>query len=182
MTFLVGALVIAVILSIVLSPKRWRGLGQGARAFGKRFAGQLDDRKGRGPIRHAVARGDDGRAVVIVESELWAYRDPAFMAVDLQGFDVRATDGQIGTVEEANSENGLSYIVVSRGPSFLRKKRMLPASTILEVDPRTKAVLVDRSQDEIETAPAFDPANYRSAGYRRALARHYGTSSAAPVA
>lgn len=177
MTFLAFALVIAVILWIVLSPRRWRNLRQGAQAFGKRFAGQLDGREGRGPVRQAVPSGDEKEAVVIVESDVWAYRDPAFVAIDLKGFDVRATDGMIGTVDEAKNEDGLSYIVVSRGSALLKHKQMLPASTILEVDPQTRSVLVDRSQREIENAPTFDPANYRSAAYRRTLARHYGTSA-----
>src|SRR6187551_1938212 len=61
--------------------------------------------------------------------EIWAYREE-FTDLDLGDFQVLATDGEIGKVDEATYETGNGLIIVDTGPWILGKKVMLPAGTI----------------------------------------------------
>jgi hypothetical protein len=59
------------------------------------------------------------------------YRESSGMTAtgpaDLVGFDVEATDGNIGKIDEATYDVGGSYVVVDTGPWIFGKKVMLPA-------------------------------------------------------
>jgi hypothetical protein len=60
-------------------------------------------------------------------TDMWSYRDTArTQTTDVVGFDVVATDGSMGKVDEATYDAGASYLVVDTGPWIFGKKRMLP--------------------------------------------------------
>ena len=61
---------------------------------------------------------------------------------DLNGFDVEATDGSIGHVDEARYDVGSSYLVVDTGPWIFGKKVLLPAGALTRVDLEDKKVYV----------------------------------------
>jgi hypothetical protein len=106
----------------------------------------------------------------------WTYRTDAGMPgtrADLVGFDVEATDGGIGTIDEATYDVGSSYVVVDTGPWIFGSKVMLPAGTISRVDRQDRKVFVDRSKDEIKSAPKFDKDTYTNRDYRDRLGKHY---------
>jgi hypothetical protein len=105
---------------------------------------------------------------------IWAYRDPSFQQADLTGFKIEATDGSIGKIDEATYEVGSDYIVVDTGPWILGKKVMLPAGVISRVDIEDDKVFVDRTKDEIKSAPEFDEGHHRDSGYRERLGDYYG--------
>jgi hypothetical protein len=107
-----------------------------------------------------------------MQVELWSYRD-SIQGVDLSGFRVEATDGEIGTVDEATYETGAGSIIVDTGPWIAAKKVFLPAGTIDHVDEEDGTVYVDRTKDEIKEAPEFDPSGYADQEYRLALAKYY---------
>jgi hypothetical protein len=112
--------------------------------------------------------------------ELWTFKDPEALGVDmaqnvdLTGFEVEATDGKIGKIDEATYEVGGSYVVVDTGPWIFGKKVMLPAGMIQRVDLDTQTLFVDRTKDEIKSAPEFDESAYRDASYRSTLDSYYG--------
>ena len=106
-------------------------------------------------------------------SDLWTYRDKTFSGIDLTGFNVEATDGQIGKVDEATNEVGASFIVVDTGPWIFGKKVMLPAGVIDRVDLDEERIFVNRTKDEIKNAPEFDEATYRDEQYRTELGGYY---------
>jgi hypothetical protein len=54
---------------------------------------------------------------------------------DVVGFDVEATDGSIGKIDEATYDVGSSYVVVDTGPWIFGSKVMLPAGIITRVEP-----------------------------------------------
>jgi hypothetical protein len=109
----------------------------------------------------------------------WTYRDVDTLGVDvtrgvdLAGFDVEATDGSIGKVDEATYETAGSYIVVDTGPWIFGKKVLLPAGVVQRIDLDAATVFVARSKDEIKNAPEFDEATYRDDAYRTRIADHY---------
>ena len=67
-------------------------------------------------------------------SDLWMYRQPMERGLDLEGFDVEAVDGKIGTIDEATYEVDSSYIVVDTGPWIFGRKVLLPAGVVDEID------------------------------------------------
>ena len=112
----------------------------------------------------------------------WTYGDADTLGVDptrmdLTGFNVEATDGSIGKVDEATHETSRSYIVVDTGPWIFGKKVLLPAGVIQRVDLDTETVFVNQTKDQIKNAPEFDETHYRSDAYRAQVGDYYtGTS------
>jgi hypothetical protein len=113
----------------------------------------------------------------------WTYRDVDTLGVDmargteLVGFDIEATDGGIGKIDEATYDVGASYLVVDTGPWILGKKVMLPAGVIQRVDLDSQTVFVDRTKDEIKNSPEFDKDMYRDEAYRSRLGSYYYSES-----
>lgn len=92
---------------------------------------------------------------------------------DLEGFEVQAADGKVGTVMDVCDRPGESFVVVNTGRWLLSKKVMLPAGVIERVDYEAQRVYVNRSRDEIKAAPEFDESIYLRPEYHEDLARHY---------
>jgi hypothetical protein len=106
---------------------------------------------------------------------MWTYRQSNWTTAALSGFDVEATDGGIGKIDESSDEAGAGYIVVDTGPWIFGKKVLLPAGVIRDIDYDTETVFVDRSKDEIKNAPEFDETGYREPAYRDQLGGYYGS-------
>ena len=109
----------------------------------------------------------------------WTYRSDVGMSgtgtrADLVGYDVEATDGHIGKIDEATHDVGSSYVVVDTGPWIFGSKVMLPAGIIRRVDRNDRKVHVYRSKDEIKNAPKFDKDAYQDRAYRDRLGKYYG--------
>ncbi|HXG76653.1 MAG TPA: hypothetical protein VNJ53_08800 [Gaiellaceae bacterium] len=114
-----------------------------------------------------------------MHTDLWTYRESSqlgadIMAADLTGFDVEALDGSIGSVDEATYETGRSYLVVDTGPWIFGKKVMLPAGVVRSVDEADGKVFVNRTKDEIKSAPELDESLLADEGYRSRLGTYYG--------
>jgi hypothetical protein len=107
--------------------------------------------------------------------ELWTFRDAdSWRGTDLTGFKVQAADGEIGSVDEATYDTGASYVVVDTGPWIFGKKVMLPASVVDSVDVTNQKLIVNRTKDEIQNAPEFDPDRYKEDAYRNNVGTYYG--------
>ena len=106
--------------------------------------------------------------------DMWTYRDSAWTTTsNLIGYEVEATDGSIGKVDEATYDVGESYIVVDTGPWIFGKKVLLPAGIVDRVDRDDETVFVDRTKDEIKNAPEFDDDAYRDEAYRSRVGDYY---------
>ena len=109
----------------------------------------------------------------------WTYGDVDTLGVDmtrgvdLVGFEIEATDGGIGKIDEATYDIGASYVVVDTGPWVFGKKVMFPAAVIQRVDLDSETIFVDRTKDEIKDAPEFDEDMYRDESYRSQLGSYY---------
>ncbi|GAA2355527.1 hypothetical protein GCM10010404_04820 [Nonomuraea africana] len=86
---------------------------------------------------------------------------------------MEATDGTIGSVDEANNAVGDSYIVVDTGPWIFGKKVLPPASTVAGIDREKRTVFVSRSKQEIKDAPEFNEAAYEDKSYRDEVGGYY---------
>ena len=113
--------------------------------------------------------------------DVWAYRDSSSLGsnlvdtkTDLSGFKVEALDGSIGSIDEATYGTTRSYIVVDTGPWIFGKKVILPAGVIRGVDETDERVYVNRTKDEIKSAPEFDEAMLSDDTYYSSVGSHYG--------
>jgi hypothetical protein len=93
-------------------------------------------------------------------SNTWRYRDEAWSETGtLVGYDVEATDGSIGEIDEATSETDRSYVVVDTGSWISGEKRLIPAGLVTGVDHDARTVTVTLSKDQIRAAPKYDGAS-----------------------
>jgi hypothetical protein len=116
-----------------------------------------------------------------MQYDLWSYRIDVVTPgelVDLTGYEVEATDGKIGKVDEATNDVGTSHIVVDTGPWIFGKKVMLPAGTIVRMDHDERKVYLDRTKDEIKNAPEYDEQLRKDPDYHTRLGDYYGRPGA----
>ncbi|MEU1645835.1 PRC-barrel domain-containing protein [Micromonospora zamorensis] len=92
--------------------------------------------------------------------------------VDLVGYQVQASDGRIGTIDEASNEADAGYLVVDTGPWIFGQKVLLPAGTVERVDHQERVVHVDRTKEQIKDAPPFD-ADPADPEYRERVGSYY---------
>ncbi|MET8454205.1 PRC-barrel domain-containing protein [Streptomyces sp. NPDC005209] len=108
---------------------------------------------------------------------VWSYRSTSghLAGADLTGYKVEATDGSIGKVDKHSDEVGDAYLVVDTGIWIFGKEVLLPASTVVRIDPEDKKILVDRTREQIKNAPEFHRDKHLGdAGYREELGTYYG--------
>ena len=86
---------------------------------------------------------------------MWEYSDVTWSSVDLVGFSVEALDGSIGKIDEASNDVGSAYLVVDTGPWIFGKKVIVPAGTATHIDHSARRVYIDRSKDQIRSAPGY---------------------------
>jgi hypothetical protein len=107
-------------------------------------------------------------------SDIWTYRDyESWANTDITGFKVEAIDGDIGSIDEASYDVGGSFLVVDTGPWIFGKKVLLPAGVIDRVDVDDERVFVNRTKDEIKSAPEFDEDRYHDEAYRADVGTYY---------
>jgi hypothetical protein len=103
--------------------------------------------------RSANAReGGNGMAM----NELWAYREPGWSGMDLDGFLVEGLDGTIGHVQETVNAPGGGYVVIDTGPWIFGRKTLLPVGLIDRIHPEERKIFVERTKDAVKEAPGFD--------------------------
>ncbi|HEX6843915.1 MAG TPA: PRC-barrel domain-containing protein [Actinomycetota bacterium] len=109
-----------------------------------------------------------------MEYDLWTYDTSLQDTTDLEGLDVEATDGSIGSIDEATYEVGSSYIVVDTGPWIFGKKVLIPASAIQKIDLDGRRVFLRLTKDQIKGSPEFDESSYTKPDYRDRVGTYYG--------
>jgi len=114
--------------------------------------------------------------------DVWTYRETlgvdANKANIVSGYSVEALDGSIGKVDEATFDAGSAFIVVDTGPWIFGKKVMLPAGVVKSVDHDDETIFVNRTKDEIKSAPEFDDSLAQDDDYRGRLGTYYGAGGA----
>ena len=108
--------------------------------------------------------------------EISTWRETAWGTTDLTGFEVEATDGGIGKVDEHTRDvQGHGFVVVDTGPWIFGKKVMLPAGAITAIDVDEGTLFLDRTKDEIKDSPEFDESRFRDEPYRTQVGDYYRT-------
>jgi hypothetical protein len=87
---------------------------------------------------------------------VWTYRETLDPTRDVVGYDVEATDGHIGTIDEASTDAGRRFLVVDTGFWIFGKKRLIPAGIVSDVDHDARKVYVSMTKDQVKNAPDFE--------------------------
>lgn len=95
---------------------------------------------------------------------------------DLAGYTVEATDGRIGSVDEATYDVGSACLVVDTGPWIFGHKVLLPAGTVQRIDHAERVAYVDRTKDQIKHSPEYDKETFQTSEYRDRLGTYYADS------
>ena len=95
--------------------------------------------------------GDYGRTADEAAGRGDSIRADEQAGANLSGYDVEATDGSIGEIDEATYEVGSACLVVDTGPWIFGRKVLLPAGTVQRVDHGERKVYVDRTKDRSRT-------------------------------
>jgi hypothetical protein len=111
--------------------------------------------------------------------DIWTFREEGIGDIDLAGFEVEATDGGIGKIDEATYEVGGSYIVVDTGPWIFGRKVVIPAGAVDRIDTADEQVIVNLTKQQIKDSPELDLAEgYRHDVHRDQLGSYYGEPTA----
>lgn len=109
-------------------------------------------------------------------AELWVFREActgnAERTPDVTGYSVEAIDGTIGKVDQATYEPGSSSLVVDTGLLF-RKKTLLPAGVVKEIDTDEQVIHVYRTREQIRSCPGPEDA-FCDDSHRASVAAYYG--------
>jgi hypothetical protein len=95
---------------------------------------------------------------------IYAFRAEVYVPTlpDLTGFDVEATDGHVGKVDEATMAEGATCLVVDTGFWIFGKQRMLPAGVVSSIDVDERVIRVAMTKDEIKDAPDYDATRHHA--------------------
>ena len=115
----------------------------------------------------------------------WAWRDPSWTEepredlddrpdTGLIGYEVEATDGAIGKIDEDNAKVPHDCLMVDTGPWIFGRKVVLPVGTVRHVDHAGRKVHVDRTKEQIKNAPEYDADDHD--GYRERTGDYYSES------
>ena len=108
--------------------------------------------------------------------EIVTWRETTWSTADLVGFEVEATDGGIGKVDERTRDVQMhGFLVIDTGPWIFGKKVMLPAGVVQSVSVDEEKVFVDRTKDEIKNSPEFDDERFLDEPYRNEVVSYYGS-------
>ncbi|MFI5669784.1 PRC-barrel domain-containing protein [Streptomyces sp. NPDC051704] len=112
-----------------------------------------------------------------MSADMWSYNPGSnhTPGTRLIGFEVEASDGHIGKVDEHTEDVDASYVVVDTGPWIFGKHVLIPAGTIVRVDVNDEKIHVNLTRDQIKDSPAYDRNEHRGdADYRGLLGQYYG--------
>ncbi|MFG2339919.1 PRC-barrel domain-containing protein [Streptomyces yangpuensis] len=110
---------------------------------------------------------------------VWSFKSTSghLAGTDLTGYKVEATDGGIGKVDKHSDEVGDAYLVVDTGVWIFGKEVLLPASTVVSIDPEERIVYVDRTKGQIKDAPEFHREKHLGdRDYHQELGTYYATT------
>ncbi len=72
------------------------------------------------------------------------------------GYEVAATDGDIGKISIESTEADLEHVVVDTGFWIFSSQRLIPAAAITDVDHDNQRVSVKLSKEQIKDAPDWN--------------------------
>jgi len=107
-------------------------------------------------------------------TNLWSYRTDVLSEAVLIGFDVEATDGHIGKVDETTAEVDAASLVVDTGFWIFGKKRVIPVGVITRIDAEEETLYISMTKDEVKAAPDWRDLWWSDETTRQPFDDYYG--------
>ena len=108
-------------------------------------------------------------------TNIWSYsREYVSEPIDVEGFKVEATDGDIGRIDEATYEVWASYVVVDTGPwIFGRRSSSPPARSRRSISTTRRSSCASRRTRSRAHQGVDETTDFRSDEYRSSLGDYY---------
>lgn len=127
------------------------------------------------PVTSRVGRAEVAAARSRIEKDMG---DPHLRSArTVIGHHIRATDGDIGHVEDFLLEDrnwAIRYMVVDTRNWLPGKKVLVSPQWIENVSWPERSVMVDLTREQIKNSPEYDPSRQIERGYEDRLFHHYG--------
>jgi hypothetical protein len=110
----------------------------------------------------------------IMTADIWTFPPTADSIRFLIGYDVVATNGKVGVIDDHSLASDSSYIVLNTGWWLFERKRLIPCGFISSIDGTNGKIRLSKSKREVRRAPMFRPIEHstESGRYRD----FYGTT------
>ncbi len=95
-------------------------------------------------------------------ADIWTFPPTADSIRFLIGYEVLATDGKVGSIDEHSLAADSSYIVLNTGWWLFERKRLIPCGFISSIDGPAGKIFLSKSRREVRAAPAFRPIEHSS--------------------
>jgi sporulation protein YlmC with PRC-barrel domain len=95
----------------------------------------------------------------------------------IKGYRLRATDGEIGGVENFLIDQAgwnIRYLIVSTGAWLMGKEVLLAPFAVLVIDWLNREILLNVTRDRVKNSPSWDPSQFIDESYEHRLHQHYG--------
>jgi hypothetical protein len=109
-----------------------------------------------------------------MQPDIWAYRYDTWSSSAIDGYDVHAIDGSIGSVDGATAGVDPRCVVVHTGAWIFGKRVLLPVGVIEDVDDQQRSVRVALTKEQIKQAPELDETSLDDDETRSRLGEYYG--------
>ena len=107
-------------------------------------------------------------------SNIWSHHPETQVPHEsVVGYDVEATDGSIGTVDEAQHDPEDAFLVVDTGHWIFGRKRVIPARLITRIDTDRRTIYLRVSKEHVAGAPDHDVGWRDDQKLREVIAGHY---------
>jgi hypothetical protein len=101
------------------------------------------------------------------------YRHAQVGSMGVIGYNVEATDGRIGTIDEASAQFGVNCLVVDTDAWINGRKVLVPAGTVRKVDRTDRVVYLDRTKADVKDSPGYNPDTFTRPQYRDHVAYYF---------
>jgi sporulation protein YlmC with PRC-barrel domain len=94
------------------------------------------------------------------------------------GYDIHATDGKIGEVEDFLVDDNtwkIDFMVIDTGHWFPGKKVLITPDKIKEIDWETGTVVINTTIGQVKDSPEYDPKQELTENYTLMLHNHYNS-------
>jgi uncharacterized protein YrrD len=96
-----------------------------------------------------------------MEAKAHANENPHLRSThEVEGYDIHATDGDIGEVENFIIDDAtwkIHFLIVDTGHWFPGKKVLISPDRIKEIDWESRAVIIDTTIAQVKSSPEYDP-------------------------
>jgi sporulation protein YlmC with PRC-barrel domain len=95
----------------------------------------------------------------------------------IKGYRLRATDGEIGNVENFLIDRdgwNIRYLIVGTGKWWFGKEVLLAPYAVAAIDWLNREILLNVTGEQVKSSPPWDPLKFVDAEYGGRLHQHYG--------